>query len=766
MYKKILIIIMFFLVLLIPFNYQKEKIVAKDISLPDISDSVNPSKWVAVDGLGRSISNNINVPQKNRYVGMFYWTWHVGNNGNAAYNVNNIIKQNPTRVHDFNWWNSNYPANSYWWNEPIYGYYLEVDDYVLRKHAELLADAMVDFVVFDCTNGALTWQVAYENLLKVWKEAQNDGIKVPKIAFMLPFSYSNNSYKSLMDIYNNLYSPVSSNYQKYHDLFFYYNSKPLLLMDSNKAPADVQAILNNFTVRKVNSSYFKTGGLYTGEWDWLSTYPQAYYLKGNNYIEQTSVSVAQNASYTNNTLTAMNGNNIMGRSYAKGNYSYSYTYRNSLITVSNSIVGNSIKSSNPSLYGRNFQQQWDYALSLDPEVIFVTGWNEWIMGRFEKWQGVTNAFPDQYNDEYSRDIEPSNGELKDNYYYQLVSNIRKYKGALKETEQLQPVTIDITKTSDWDNANIINYNHYVGGKRRDSDGYGIATKLHYNNDTFRNDIVKAKVSYDSYYIYFYVETKDNLSSYTDNNFMRLLIDTKSSITNNDTDNWEEFEYIVNRDKATERTMTLEKSTGGWNFNKVGDVEYTINSNILQIAIPRKYLGMISDNISFNFKWCDNNLDNGDIMSIYTNGDAAPSGRFAFQFNGTEKYDDTKEKISVDEFEILPKVDEIKINERITLTVNIKSNSTQNKKILWNSSNPNIASIDENGNLVGINSGTTVISAKTMDGKYETSINITVLNEEENVNKTNYLIYLAVLIVLGYIISLLISIYKQRKNNDF
>ena len=27
------------------------------------------------------------------------------------------------------------------------------------------------------------------------------------------------------------------------------------------------------------------------------------------------------------------------------------------------------------------------------EIIFVTGWNEWIMGRFDEWMGIENAFP-------------------------------------------------------------------------------------------------------------------------------------------------------------------------------------------------------------------------------------------------------------------------------------------------------------------------------------------------------------------------------------
>lgn len=79
---------------------------------------------------------------------------------------------------------------------------------------------------------------------------------------------------------------------------------------------------------------------------------------------------------------------------------------------------------NSSLWGYNFAEQFEYAPEKDPKVIFVTGWNEWCADRYEPWpegysSAVTNAFPDQFNDEYSRDLEPSRGALGDNYYYQL-----------------------------------------------------------------------------------------------------------------------------------------------------------------------------------------------------------------------------------------------------------------------------------------------------------------------------------------------------------
>lgn len=647
---KILVIVLVFLFLSFHknngSNNYKLPVIIED-NFGDVSSIVNPSSYVATDGLGREITTNYSKSSNHyRAVGIFYWPWHLSNNSTGPYNVNNITKKHPGHDNDEAWWSKYYPmhqGSSYWWNEPIYGYYMENDDYVLRKQAELLADAAVDFIVFDCTNLDMTWKTEYEEILKVWHEAYSKGINVPKIAFMLNFSYSNYTYNAFMNIYRNLYDSNSSNYKKYNNLFFRYNGKPLIILDNTASiPSDMKELLKKFEVRKGEPSYFSKGAQSNGSWGWLSTYPQAYYKKSNGEAEQISVGVSQNANYKTNTLTAMNGTNVMGRSYAKGNYSYSYKYRDNTIVVGNNITGPTAKSTNTSLYGRNFQQQWDEAIRIDPEIVFVTGWNEWIMGRFSNFQNVKNAFPDQFNDEYSRDIEPSKGELKDNYYYQLVTNIRKYKGIAKTTFNNKPVTIN--SISDWNNANITSYNHYEGGMTRDITGFGYNLEERYVNKTFRNDIIKTKVSYDSSNIYFYVETVNNLTAYNSDKWMRLLIDTKNSTTSKDTDNWEEFEYIINRTTGTSSKLVLEKSNEGWNFTKVGEVSYKVSGNKLEITIPRELINQTSNNINFNFKWCDNNLSNGDIMSVYTDGDSAPGGRFAFHFEGMSSYTKGKAKL--------------------------------------------------------------------------------------------------------------------------
>jgi hypothetical protein len=198
-------------------------------------------------------------------------------------------------------------------------------------------------------------------------------------------------------------------------------------------------------------------------------------------------------------------------------------------------------------------------------------------------------------------------------------------------------TIDITSAQDqWADVTLA-YNHYTGSTiKRNSSGYK-GTK--YESNTMRNDIVQSKVAYDAENIYFMVETKDDLTSSSDAAWMRLLIDTDPTGV---TANWEGFEYIVNRVSPSGGKAVLEKSIGGWNFEKVGEISFSASGKRLQLAIPKSMLGFTGkDAVQFNFKWADNTRkdgatqDSGDILDFYQYGDVAPGGRFMFTFTSTE-----------------------------------------------------------------------------------------------------------------------------------
>ena len=585
---------------------------------------VDPTQWTAVDGLGRTLPDNSRVgctnAQKQKKVGIFYWTWHYNFANNKPVNVNRIITEYPEARNDYyhEIWKKN-QVGAYFWNEPLYGYYTEMDDYVLRNHAELLADAGVDFVLFDCTNGNYTWEPAYLNLLKVWSEARADGIKTPQIGFMMQFGYTGNTLSSLSQVYEAIYKKGL-----YQDLWFYWEGKPLVMAHSigldleDKYQAEIAQF---FTFRAGDPSYFGEDNT-DYYWGWLHMYPQALYKNKDGSVEMTTVGIAQNANYVELYCSAMNGPYNMSRSYSRQpGYSYSYNYRGKKIVCDSNME-------NAKLYGINFQEQWDYAISVDPEIIFVTGWNEWIAGRNQEWGNVPNGFPDQCDDNNSRDIEPTKGDLKDYYYYQLVANIRRFKGATPYSVQSTQKTIDIGgELSAWDDPAIVTYNHYVNNRYdRDKKGWN---GTHYVNSGVRNDFKTAKVSFDKDNIYFYIETVSDITPSDSGNWMRLLLDTKEATS--DSADWENFEFILNRTAPASDGIAVERSTGGWNWETVGYADYRVSGNVLQLSVPRGLLGLSGNTLRFNFKWCDNNLEDGDILTLYTDGDAAPGGRFCFHF---------------------------------------------------------------------------------------------------------------------------------------
>lgn len=586
---------------------------------------VNPDTWVATDGLGRTLPTYEEAGEKNqeKFVGLFYWTWHYHHSQNRpARNVTEMLSKDPGAVRDFDnpVWTDYGDGIPHYWNEPLFGYYTNVDEYVVRKHAEMIADAGVDVIIFDCTNGTEVWEDGYETLFKIFEEARVEGVNVPQVAFMLPFNAGEDPNTSLHNLYNNIYSKG-----RYKDLWFFWDGKPFIMADSaalDSEKTDEKEILDFFTFRRNEPGYFTDDNYMSEEnWGWCSDYPQTKYGKTLfGGTEQMCVSVAQNAA--DGELVAMNsGGNVQGRSFTHGDYSYTYQKGEEIVTVDSSVE-------NSLLYGLNFQQQWDYAIECDPEFIFVTGWNEWLAGRWREWQGTENAFPDQFSDEYSRDIEPAKGILKDHYYYQLVANVRRFKGMDKPSLTAKSgTTIDILgEDSQWDNITN-SYNHYINSTRkRNADSW---QGVHYESDTMRNDFKNVKVTYDTDNVYFRIETVDDITPYTDQAWMRLFIDTDST---GKVSSWEGFEYVINRENATESQVVIEKSKGGWSFEKTGVGEYVVNKNIMYLQIPLSALGLEdSENVSFNFKLSDNMQTDGDILDFYQNGDVAPGGRFMFEF---------------------------------------------------------------------------------------------------------------------------------------
>ena len=551
--------------------------------------------WTATDALGRALPGFDECgPRKgNRVVGMFYFVTH-NNNGakQGPFDVTKILAADPEHPQ--------WGGGTHYWGEPEAGYYIMKDEWIIRRHARQLCDAGVDLIVLDNTNDHI-YEDVFCFIADVFRRMRAEGEPTPQIACLA-------SQKSVELLWDKIYSRGL-----YADLWFRWKGKPLLLFGQHvtgnrQQVNDVRfpkAITDFFTIRQswawTTLRWYDDGH---DEWPWVDHYPQSVgWSESPDRAEYVPVAVAEHPL-----------SNI-GRSFHDGVQPETDRY---------DVTPDTDK-------GLYFAEQWSRALEVDPEFVFVTGWNEFIAGQWlpkDSWNGDPFSFVDQYNWNCSRDIEPNAGwgDRGDVYYLQLVDKVRKFKGMDAPEKPSAPKTIRIGRADGWNDVAPY-YRHYRGNTmHRDHRG---RYSEYYVNNTGRNDIVGAKVARDDDNLYFYVETADRLTPSTDRNWMMLLIDTDRDRSTG----WNGYDVIVNRLSPDGRKAIVERNVGGrWEWEKAGEAAMAVSGDKLELSIARSILGLTDDRVDIEFKWNDNMQENGNIMDFYVNGDTAPGGRFNFVYS--------------------------------------------------------------------------------------------------------------------------------------
>ncbi|MDE7396382.1 MAG: hypothetical protein K2M98_01505, partial [Muribaculum sp.] len=288
----------------------------------------------------------------------------------------------------------------------------------------------------------------------------------------------------------------------------------------------------------------------------------------------------------------------------------------------------------PTKYGFYFQDRWNEALEADPDFIYINDWNEWTAGKFaascQFMNRVSNfQFVDQYNAEFNRTIQPMKGGYTDNYYMQMVQNIRKYKGVRPSPKATAPVAITIDgKFSDWDAVGETYYDTRGDVAARDYNGYG---GLHYTNNTGRNDIVLSKVARDEQNAYFYVRTASNLTVSSGKNWMLLFINSDQDYSTG----WEGFDYLINYSVSSatkSKIMKWDASLSKWvDTGEVTSMRYA--GNQLELAVDLHAVGLHRAAVGgFDFKWADNPTTINSILDMCNDGDTAPNRRFCYRYS--------------------------------------------------------------------------------------------------------------------------------------
>lgn len=584
--------------------------------------------WVGVDALGRTLPVAPRPLRNNRYVGIFYFLTQgtradhdtavgpfdradfIADNSSLLGALHGMLGASfPDYLHAYQ------HGGPYWWGEPAVGYFLADDPWVHRKNLLMLADAGVDVILLDATNAVL-YDAAENSLFSAAEDLEHHGTPVPKFAYV--------TYAHITDVVPQIYEHFYST-AKYRNLWFLWDGKPLILgnrdaLDRNHHPMPAK-LRNFFTWRRSwawtsrpargKQKWFGNG---KDRWPWLDDWPQGYGWHDDPAVpEEVPVAIAGHP--VDNLGRSFHGEwghggseppldvRLLSRQVARGDY---------------------------------FAQQWKRAIQLNPKFVFVTGWNEWTATRFAQTphaQVINNAalqlpyfFVDEFNEEFSRDAMPMMNGHQDNYYMQLVGEIRKFKGARPPPVATRWYSIDPAGDfSQWSPV-LPEYRHAVGANiNRDWPGWG---KEYYREDSVRNNIVAAKVACDQKNVCFYVRTESPLSSPDSPNWMQLLIDSDQ----NPMTGWHGYDLLINRQRSAHNTRASVERwiSGKWSF--VGSAPIKFAGNELMISVPREIIGMPSNRPTrFDFHWLDNVPVNPDPANFWYRGESAPDGRFNYRF---------------------------------------------------------------------------------------------------------------------------------------
>ena len=573
---------------------------------------VSYRNWVATDDLGRTtaMGSQTSAPKEQKYVGIFYFLCVTGAGIHVQDNTKIYLESGVDGLKDY----LKLKGGEAYWAEPYFGYYRNTDTWVYRKHAYMLEAAGIDFVFLDISNSE-TFNEAHLALFDTWLQIRKEGGQTPQICFL-----TGDTEGRLESHMNRLLRTVYSeeNYAKYEELFFKWDGKPLIFGNTANLSDEMKQTLSQFTVRGCWAWENRDG-----YWSWIQEVKYnedtgEYYMDpgrdADGNFEQLAVAMGHHPSSSK------------GRSFVKG-------------VQPNNGKNDFEFSSDTARLGLGFASQFELAIELDPQIIMITGWNEWIAGlpRDPSYTHFANTdvdgymYIDQFNPEFSRDGEPMKLRdgvgFGDNYYYQMVDYIRKFKGIESEELAGGQAAIDIHgELSQWDGVSP-EFRDTIGDVEfRNEPSYDL--EIRYINSSGRNDFDYAKVSQDDDFVYFLVKTVNPIVVSDGTDWMNLYIDLDQSHETG----WEGYDYVINRTRS-ETHADVEKFSGNsWEAEKIGEAEYVLGSDYIVLKLDKRDLGLASGEIiNFDFKWSDHSTTDGNVMEFMDLGDVAPNDRFNFRY---------------------------------------------------------------------------------------------------------------------------------------
>lgn len=333
------------------------------------------------------VEYGLDITKKTDIVSICYSTWFnvvLGDNKNPP-NITEILAEGE-KTGRYKWGGE---TAFHYWAEPAVGYYRSDDKEVIRTHMTQLSDAGVDFIIIDNTNmdrartKSADWArfvtIPCTVLLNTIVDMREEGLKTPYVVFWSG-SWSGTDWAVVEKTYDDFHAE-----DKWKDCFVYWEGKPLTLV--TKLPSSETT--RDVTVREM---FGLDSDLPAEKWSFLQHLNEPNEDK-DGYTEQMCVCTAAQRTY-------MSKKSAQGREH-----------------------------------GIFMHTQWYNAFQYRPKIVTLTWWNEWAAQRIV--DDGESHFTDNYNQEYSRDLEPMKGGHGDLYYQWMKEYIRAYR-AMEEC----PVLVD------------------------------------------------------------------------------------------------------------------------------------------------------------------------------------------------------------------------------------------------------------------------------------------------------------------------------------
>lgn len=550
-----------------------------------------------------------------KQVGIFYFVWQGTENAQTQiYDNTEILSRmdltGKTSISLSEWQaaGGGPKGDFHWWGQPLFGYYDMNDEWVISRHLQMFAQAGIDFIVLDQTNGIRPGYIErITTLFEIAYDLQTQGVRVPKITFM--------SYDDGPGTVDKLYYYFYFKHPEWSSLHYHWNGHEKPVIFDNIAGWNKQASTQIDTAQKLASydpavtanvelrdvsfphetkvKYNGTGLLYLDFRDM----PQPVKDKSDGGYTFMNISVAEicatNRSTENIlTETADRSRNFDGECNREW-HGEADAWR----------------------YGYNFAREFDYALKRDPDMVFITGWNEWIAQLQVRADGSISLI-DNADINNSRDIEPMSGGYGDNYYLQMCRYITQFKYGTVALSPAGEATVDLTTTSEaWLSAGAVSYDDPTGdGAARDHQAAAVSSIV-YTAPAADNDITRLYIAADTNATYLRVETAEAVKDAQKEGNLVLLIKVGDKT------------YAINRTGGTGTACTVEELIDG-TWKPVGEATCHAEGNRFSVAVPTD---LIPNGDTLYIKWADGIADPADRMTYYTCPEAAPYGGMFLAF---------------------------------------------------------------------------------------------------------------------------------------